>query len=434
MLKQKTVAKWLAIVLLMTIAIGSYLLYDAVFKNSGGTADAVDDTDNVVSEGDEPKIETPIHVPFYTTLPRASEKINGVTVAHVGGEGDDEIVGAINYAGKKYVFFETDSVEYDVKENGLHLAYFNDDELIFVDKISDGKFLDAKLCSKGVALSYATDEETVLDIIGNDGNVIASTKISDADDFKFYLHGDTLVSFKIENGTLRFSEYLDDVKEQLSPYVTKTKGAHIDEVLYTGGKFLVVTSSDDGTYGYTYSQNLGFNIAFSYDKLSFEQLLSVGNENDSNLVLLLKSVSDGLILSTLSSNFSIASVKTVGEINSGVLVGNGDGFDLVGSGKTLTYCKHLDLISTTENSLDFDKVLRFTPYKNSAILITQKGDFYALSSTAIGVISTLPYNVLSPIITPTSYGIEVICSSSSSSGIARASFGGKDVFLFGYTI
>lgn len=434
MLKQKTVAKWLAIVLLMTIAVGSYLLYDAVFKNAGSTADAVDDTDSVDTDVDEPKIETPIHIPFYTTLPRASEKINGVTVAHVGGEGDDEIEGAVTLAESKFVFFETDSVEYDVKEKGLHLAYFKDDELLSVDKISDGKFLDSKLCSKGVALSYSADEETVLEIFGTNGNLVAKTKISDADDFKFYLHGDTLVSFKIENGTLRFSEYLDDVKEQLSPYAAKTKGTHIEEAMYTGGKFLVVTSSENGVYGYTYSQNSGFNIAFTYDKLSFEQLLGVGNGTDSNLVLLLKSSTDGLILSALSSDFSIANVKTVEGLTSGILVGNGDGFDIVGSGKTLTFCKHLDLISTTENALDFDEIVRFSPYKNSAILVTRKGDYFALFSTAIGVISTLTGDVVSPIIAPTSNGIEVICSSSSSSGIARASFGGKDVFIFEYTI
>lgn len=429
MLKQKTVAKWLAIVLLLTVAVGSYLLYDAVFKKADGTANAVKDENNENESIADIEVQEPEHVPFYTTLPRSSETINGVEVAHVGGEEDDEFLASVSVGENNFTFFYANSVEYDVRENGLHLAYFKNNELLFTDKICEGKFLDAKLCASGVALVYKTESKTVLMIFSADGNIVATMPISDADFFKFYLHGSVLTSFKIIDGYLRFSEYIDEVKEQLSPYVIKAKGTTIEVVVYASGKFLVLTSSSDGVYGYTYEPNLGFKSAFIYDKLSFKQIVSVGNSTDSVLALLLNSEKNGLVLSTLSSDFSISSRKAVEDVSDGVITKNGDGFDIVGNGKTLTFCKHLDLISSTENELDFDAVLTIAPHKATTFFVAKTNDGYSLFSSD-GELSTLPSFVSSPLILPCQNGVKVFLSSSSSAGITRACFGGSDVFSF----
>ncbi|MBR2057049.1 MAG: hypothetical protein IJ978_05255, partial [Clostridia bacterium] len=87
MQKQKTIAKWLAIILLAMVAVGSYILYDALYiKKVDNQATADDYVDENPNEDEE---DTPVHVPYYTTLPRQPEKIDGVTVTHFGGEGVD---------------------------------------------------------------------------------------------------------------------------------------------------------------------------------------------------------------------------------------------------------------------------------------------------------------------------------------------------------
>lgn len=430
MLKQKTVAKWLAIVLLLTVAVGSYLLYDAVFKNADGTADAVEKTDDVPADSEVPQ-PTPPHVPFYTTLPRKAETINGVTVSHVGGESGDFFKGAVAVGNVNFVFFNSDSVEYDLREKGLHLAFFKDDELQFVDKISDGEYLDSKLSEKGVALATKESENLTLSVFSLSGELSAKTALPYADDFSFYLHGNSLTSFSLADGYLHFSEYLDSVKEQRSPYVAKTKGTSIDNVLFSGGKYLVITSSDENVYGYSFELNSGFSTEFSFDKLSLLQIESVGGLTDSKLTLLLKG-EKGLVLSTMSNDFSLQDRKAIDGVSSGVIIGNGDGFDLVASGKTLTFCKHLDLISTAENPLVFDDVSAFLRSKNSLIFIAKNGDDFSLLSTENGVLATLPESVISPLILPAQSGVKILFSSSTSSGITRASFGGFDVYSCTY--
>lgn len=430
MLKQKTVAKWLAIVLLLTVAVGSYLLYDAVFKNADGTADAVEKTDDATADS-EVQQPTPPHVPFYTTLPRKAETINGATVSHVGGESDDFFKGAVAVGNVNFVFFNSDSVEYDLREKGLNLAFFKDDELQFVDKISDGEYLDSKLSEKGVALATKESENLTLSVFSLSGELSAKTTLPYADDFSFYLHGNTLTSFSLADGYLHFAEYLNSVKEQRSPYVVKTKGTSIDKVVFSGGKYLVITSSDENVYGYSFELNSGFSAAFSLDKLSLLQIESVGGLTDSKLTLLLKG-EKGLVLSTLSNDFSLQERKAVDGVSSGVIIGNGDSFDLVANGKTLTFCKHLDLILIAETPFVFDDVSAFLRGKNSLIFIAKNGDNFSLLSTENGVLATLPESVISPLILPAQNGVKILFSSSSSSGITRASFGGFDVYSCTY--
>ena len=66
MQKQKTIAKWLAIVVLCSVAVGSYLLYDALYvkkSNDQATADDVVDVPSVEDEVPDTN-QTPPHVPY----------------------------------------------------------------------------------------------------------------------------------------------------------------------------------------------------------------------------------------------------------------------------------------------------------------------------------------------------------------------------------
>ena len=126
MQKQKTLAKWLAIILLCSIAVGSYVLYDALYLDKDNNqATAVGGsgndgkTDGEQTEGNE-------HQPYYTVLPRKAEKIDGISVTHFGGESDDTLQGVIKYADKRFCVFSSNSVEFDMREKGLSVALVDD--------------------------------------------------------------------------------------------------------------------------------------------------------------------------------------------------------------------------------------------------------------------------------------------------------------------
>ena len=66
MQKQKTLAKWLAIILLCSIAVGSYVLYDALYLDKNNNqATAVGDNDGNNADGVTENNED-THQPYYT--------------------------------------------------------------------------------------------------------------------------------------------------------------------------------------------------------------------------------------------------------------------------------------------------------------------------------------------------------------------------------
>jgi len=119
MQRQKTIAKWLSVVLLTTIAIASYILLSTIGKSAPSDS-AVAGAGNTTSQTDVPT--PPI---IYSTLPRACETIDGLSVAHVGGSSQDTIIDYANFCGKTIVFFRSQSIDRDVKESGLYAAVFD---------------------------------------------------------------------------------------------------------------------------------------------------------------------------------------------------------------------------------------------------------------------------------------------------------------------
>ena len=99
MQRQKTIAKWLVIILLLTVAVGAYIIYDAVYEGASSGA-AADDTrppssdageTPLPSDPDDEEEETPPSPPYHTVLPRPTQNYAGIEVAHAGGEGDEAV-------------------------------------------------------------------------------------------------------------------------------------------------------------------------------------------------------------------------------------------------------------------------------------------------------------------------------------------------------
>ena len=76
MQKQKTLTKWLAIILLCSVAVCSYVLYDVLYlkkQEDQATANDGQSTEDILPDEDISDDNTPEeHIPYYTTLPRYS--------------------------------------------------------------------------------------------------------------------------------------------------------------------------------------------------------------------------------------------------------------------------------------------------------------------------------------------------------------------------
>ena len=118
MQRQKTIAKWLSVVLLTTIAIASYILLSTIGKNAPSDS-------AVAGAGNTSQTDVPTPPIVYSTLPRACETVKGFSVAHAGGSKQEEVVDYVDFCGKTLVFFSSNSVDRDVKEAGLYIAVFD---------------------------------------------------------------------------------------------------------------------------------------------------------------------------------------------------------------------------------------------------------------------------------------------------------------------
>ena len=131
MQRQKTIAKWLVIILLVTVAVGAYIMYDALYLG-GDTAEGGSTTETPSPTPDPVPEPEP---PYYTTLPRPVQNYGGIAVSHAGGEGDDVTLGTVFTAERVFLFFSSASNEFDCRGAGTYLAVFSDDELLSVTRI-----------------------------------------------------------------------------------------------------------------------------------------------------------------------------------------------------------------------------------------------------------------------------------------------------------
>ena len=116
MQRQKTIAKWLVIILLVTVAVGAYIMYDALYLG-GDTAEGGSTTETPSPTPDPVPEPEP---PYYTTLPRPVQNYGGIAVSHAGGEGDDVTLGTVFTAERVFLFFSSASI---AEARGLTLPY-----------------------------------------------------------------------------------------------------------------------------------------------------------------------------------------------------------------------------------------------------------------------------------------------------------------------
>lgn len=435
MQKQKTIAKWLAIVVLCSVAVGSYLLYDALYvdkSNNQATADDV--VDNPSDNLDEPIVDTPVHVPYYTTLPRPTEIIDGVGVTHFGGEGDDVIHDILHYGGKRLALFSSNSVEYDMREGGLSVAVIGEG-VERVTHLASTTYLDSIISTAGpLVLTVDNDGAKVylLDGIGQVRGQIALPKMTDG---ILYLSKGEVLLFYISNGYLHCSKILENMVVQNNPFVLKTDCAALDHVFDTALGQGIVASAGDSTKIYTFEQNKGFMMHFSQDKLLFKQLITAGNATDCNYVFLGLSYTTPTLIS-FDQQFQIMAVKTVSEATDGVVLPYGDGVCFVGNGITKSYCKHLDNIGDAYNNLSFDKVLYRLPLRSGFLMVVMSNSACELLLVDGQNTKKKPLDFSGEIagVSSTSRGFSILVNTTSNLGIFRGNFGGVEPYVIDFDL
>ena len=83
MQKQKTIAKWLAVVLLLTVAIACYVALSAVLPQKTKNSDIAGANDSRPDETTEK---------VYSSFPRQSQSVDGAKINNVGGSDNDSLV------------------------------------------------------------------------------------------------------------------------------------------------------------------------------------------------------------------------------------------------------------------------------------------------------------------------------------------------------
>lgn len=439
MQRQKTVAKWLAIILLCTVAVGAYIMYDALYVGSNGGGQASASTDEI-PDNPHPDDETPEpdDTPFYTTLPREAQTVSGVTVRHAGGEGDEEVLGAVFSADNAMVFFNSSSAEYDCRGAGMYRALFNDGNLTDVTRFSDaGDLADVKLTNEGITALVRVDDGCRLYLFATDGTPKGETAFPSFTQAEIYLAGSTTQVFYTDAQGLRAAVVKQGLSVEVSPYFYSPEALDVKDVYLVGSRYLLFgETSDSDTVILSFEQNRGFNLLKRFEKTSFMQSVPMAGE-DGAAFAFLGETSDGGTLAVLATDCSEIARTTLSPLGNAVIFSDGVSLTLVRCGVTETYCRHLDLIASRTNALLFDDLLFVRNSSEGRLFAaTRTEGFSVFAEDARGDMTErlfVPATDVSALCaTVSAQEVFIAFSTAACGGYCYQNFGGKDAFLLSF--
>lgn len=431
MQRQKTIAKWLIIILLCTLAVGAYILYDALYITGSGDAaagdGAADVTDPDATPPDEPD------PPYYTELPRPIQNFAGMAVAHAGGEGSDTLLDAVFTADRTYLFFRSESDEYDCRGAGLYVATFDGENLLAVTRFADASdaFGGAKLTADGVAATSSDEAGGRVTVFDSAGAVSGETAIPSFMKAYMYVSGTSLYVFFNDGTALQCLTVtrglsVTQVPFRLSGDCTVREGIAISD------GFILAVENGDSLQIVRFSQNAGFNVKLTYDKTSFMQIVPVAGEEGAAFALLGK-CGAGLRLAVFDGDGKAEAETVVEGAYSAVLFSDGVSLTLVRTGVTETYCRHLDLISSSPTSDAVGEVAAVRSYGDTRMFAAYDADTLSVyvSQAGGGFVSVMDCAAPDGVTTAAfrDGNIVLALSTSSTEGIFFENFGATDAYL-----
>ncbi len=378
---QKTIAKWIAVIVLTTLCIASYLVINAIetdkFSNNQNSANAQDTPtlDNSVKPSEEV-------LPTYSTLPREGYKIENSSVSHVGSSGNDTYLSCVVLHDRLYVFFDSDKGDFDVKKSGVHIAIFEKnsvsnafDLLIAAQFIIDEthNFLCASICSNGIFAIFSNSTSSTALIIDKDGKISAKNTLEHYTVAKAYLQNDEIYLFASDKNALHFLKIKSDLQFEKSNFLYSTSAHEIDEIFPFDGQLFLSLQTQYGTVALTFSEQFGFKTLCKVDSSTLLQTLPISS--DSNQGVLLATYNDKSVTLTLLSSTECKSY-TIGDTTSIAVFQKENCIIALTSNQKYTFCTHLDLL-LKEN-------LEHKHFENAklSILPTNGNEMFVFAETA----------------------------------------------------
>lgn len=343
MQKQKTIAKWLAVVLLVTVAIACYIVLSAILPNSSDASTEIADANSQNPTRDEPAAPKPI----YSTLPRNCEHIDTLEVAHVGGEGSETLLDVVYCFSKTLVIFLSESTQYDVNESGIYIAVFEAMTLEKTLKIasSEQRYLGAMQARSGLIIATSTsNDRTLLTLYDEQLEACRQATLDYIESLHFIQIGSTLRAFAYDNQVLRCYTIDSSLNAKASSYIFSAKDLQPISLIGYGERALLFCNTEQGAVALEYSQNTGFIQRFCSKKHTIEQALPIISSGEQAFVLLLKNA-DRYAIFSLSSELKEGEKYLLDGVRSARLFQGQNGLEVLADSKLIRLCSHLDFIS-----------------------------------------------------------------------------------------
>ncbi len=365
MQRQKTIAKWLSVVLLTTIAIASYILLTTIGKNAPSDS-------AVAGAGNTTQTDVPTPHIVYSTLPRDCETVKELSVAHVGGSEQEEMIDYVDFCGKTLVFFSSKSVDRDVKEAGLYVAVFDGKTTLeSTVKIAgkDAEYLASSLGKNGLTVFIKNQDKTDVFLLNEEMAISAKTAIDRYNDIINVSNVDGLY-LCVNDECMRVIK-LDGVLNQTTDnFVYQNDNIKVVETFYINGKTLIFAQVSNYVKILQYSQDKGFICKFSQDKSTLLQILPVVASNEQTFVTLIKSQK---LLTINSFDVDLCALQShdLPYSQKAVMLTTDIGIEVLIDGNIIRYCPHLDFLAKSEIN-DPEPVQNATEY----LAVSGVGNFF----------------------------------------------------------
>ena len=289
MQRQKTIAKWLAVILLLTLAVASYVTLNAICggRAQDNVAGAQDNTDadgetpppsgGENGEGDAPPVvEEPPHIPVYSEFPRSAVGVGELDVINVGGEGEDVLLDRLTCFGKDILIFDSASKEYDVKASGLHIAAISNGALEGTLFLAENEeYLDSTLSANGLLIVTRNESQTFLRLVSRELKVALKNSLPRYESYRLFTSGGVLRLYVADDEAVGVYTVSKTLSASRSSRTASPDDARIKDIMPAGARDMLFLQNDNGISICTYSPNEGFILQSELLNCRFKQVLPI---------------------------------------------------------------------------------------------------------------------------------------------------------------
>ncbi len=433
MQRQKTIAKWIGVILLTTLCIACYFIINAI---EAGTLSL---SQNSASAQDTQQTQTPneeMQEQIYSTLPREGYTYQNASVSHVGTSDNDTYLASVVYCEKLFVFFESKGANFDVKQEGLHIAIFgknstsNQFDLLLSTHFianSTSKFLCASLSPNGIFALICQDSFSTAILIDEGGKICAKNTLSAYVSAKAYLLPNQLVLFASNESAIHYVEMESNLQYEKSNFIHSTQNAQLLDVFAYGEQLFLTAQSENCALALTFSVESGFKCVYEEQNTTILQTLPISTASQQSV--LIAGLSSCVTLNLVSQNYKTASYAI--ESDSIYLQQQENKIYAITSDFIYTFCTHLDLMEKAQVQFDcaLSSVQRVAGTIDLFVASTDKVSYLYKFQEQISLIFDFEKVVSNVSAVLSQNALSIIFEGNQNLPYCYATFGLNDVFL-----